>query len=849
MPRKCPRRARHRTLGLGALAFLGALPAHAELPPGWEVETFAGRSHDLEAAAGVVAAATDGGVLLFDPGTAAFVQIADASCGTDDCLRSNRLSAIARDASGGYWLGTQNAGVTVMRSDAGGLRFGHFFVANLRPGGGFLDDAVTSIAIWRDEAVYAGTPSGVAQIDLAGGVETYAEEASRRTGVHLPNAPVRDVAVDSLYVWVASDSGVTRYLRQPPYTSTRVSTGLEGTTALSIRVFTDGVYAGTDVGLHEWNEGTDIWSRITNSTGGTPNFKVNAFVPVPGGRRFMVASTAMYYYNGFLWGPLNPPVAPAVPSWEFETAAVMGETVWTTRGNEFGQGAYLEAWTLAGGWRRHTYDNIPVSEVTFVDVDRRNSDVWVGTLRGGVARRKLTGQWCIFDASDPDVLANMTTPSGQVRSFRVDAGGSVWFSTLPQLATAPVDRVDADPDCVHADDVWDHIAPGEFGFGGRYRAIEVDADGNRFFLSDGDPPSPGGLEVLSPGLDRSANLRADVVGGNSIGAIAFSKQGPNWRRAYVGVDNVGRDGLQQWLNNDNDRDLFEPTDTNFTPLELPFDVTAYRTILVESSRASDGSDVIWVGTDSRLFRYSTAEDDTLLTLGEKRGPAPGLLSGDVKDLVIDDAGSLWIATVNGLNRIDLNALAAGRPLSVDAFSTREKITELNAGSGTFGRLYDPTKTIAPLPDAKVNSLAYDATQKKLYAATELGVAILSVDVIDAPPSASLVDAALCPNPVRADRGDLGVFLVGLGAEARANVTVFNLEGDIVFQAYDVPSAEQEILSATADSRETGCHALERPDLYAWDLLTLQGFVATSGTYFVRIETDLGNTIRPLVVVR
>ena len=113
--------------GLQSFVFSRLLqsPARAELPPGWEVETFAGRSHDLEAAGGVVAAATDGGVLLFDPGTAAFVQIADASCGTDDCLRSNRLSAIARDAAGGYWLGTQNAGVTVMRSDAGGLRFGH----------------------------------------------------------------------------------------------------------------------------------------------------------------------------------------------------------------------------------------------------------------------------------------------------------------------------------------------------------------------------------------------------------------------------------------------------------------------------------------------------------------------------------------------------------------------------------------------------------------------------------------------------------------------------------------------------------------------------------------------------
>jgi hypothetical protein len=468
-----------------------------------------------------------------------------------------------------------------------------------------------------------------------------------------------------------------------------------------------------------------------------------------------------------------------------------------------------------------------------------------------VARRTLSGVWCIFDRSDPNVAANMTNPSGQVQSFRVDASGSVWFSTLPELATAPVDRiVQADPGCVHASDTWDHVDPGEFGFGGRYRAIEEDADGNRYFLSDGDPPSPGGLEVLSPTLGRSANLRADRLGGNSIGAIGFNRQGPNWRRAFVGVDNAGRDGFRLWFNSDNSNDIFDPTaPPNLSPQPLPFDVTAYRSILVESSRASDATDVVWVGTDSRVFRYSTQERDTLLTLGEKRGPAPGLLSGDVKDLVMDDAGNLWIATVGGLNRIDLNALAAGRPLVVDAFSTREKITELNANSGTFGRLYDPAKTIAPLPHAKVNNLAYDPAQKKLYAATDLGVAILSIDVIGAPPTVSLSNVALCPNPVRADRGDLGVFLVGLGTETRANVTVFNLEGDIVFQAFDVPSSEAEILAVTTNSRETGCHGVSRPDLYAWDLLTLQGFVATSGTYFVRIETQLGNTTLPLVVIR
>ncbi|MFQ5601526.1 MAG: T9SS type A sorting domain-containing protein, partial [Candidatus Krumholzibacteriia bacterium] len=394
---------------------------------------------------------------------------------------------------------------------------------------------------------------------------------------------------------------------------------------------------------------------------------------------------------------------------------------------------------------------------------------------------------------------------------------------LPIGERAPVDRLVADPGCAHAADVWDHIDPDEKNFGGRYWKIEEDGEGNRFFLSDGDEPGPGGLDVLSAGTDSVLNLRADLLGGSAIGAIAFETTSGPWTKAYLGVNNAGQDGLVLWRNSD---DLFVPGEANFEALQLGgMTVGAYRDIAVDPANRSR----LWVGTGASLFEYDTVERDTLLTLGVQTGAAARLVSPDLQDLLIDDLGNLWVATVNGLNRISLRDSV----LEVDAFSTRAKIAELNeAAAQTVGRLYDPMQSIAPLPSPKVNSLAYDASRRRLHMATDAGIATVDVGALGAGIRIPIEKAFVFPNPVRVLQGQERIFLADVNLPAR--VKIYNLEGEVVFEK-TVTDENEEI----------------------WDLRIFvsrsgQGgtfFDATSGIYMVRIDTSDGTKVAPLVVIR
>jgi hypothetical protein len=63
-------------------------------------------------------------------------------------------------------------------------------------------------------------------------------------------------------------------------------------------------------------------------------------------------------------------------------------------------------------------------------------------------------------------------------------------------------------------------------------------------------------------------------------------------------------------------------------------------------------------------------------------------------------------------------------VDVEAFSTAQRIDELNADSGF--RLYDDMD-VAPLPAPEVTSLAYDPGGRLLHIGTERGLATLDVE--------------------------------------------------------------------------------------------------------------------------
>ena len=821
----------------GLLLVLATLSvARAELPVGWEVEVFSGAIYDMVADGSIVVCATGGGLLLYDTQTDTFAQIADAGCVDGNCLRSNQLTALDRDARGQYWVGSLQSGLTVVRPPLGSGEYGYFFADNLSFGGGLQADSVIAVDVWMQESVYVATTRGVSQIDVAGALENFNRQASRSSGVDgFPTAPINDLLADSTFVWVATDAGMFRYQRDPPYSVFPMTTGFVGTVAHAVKRLNGRIHCGTDVGLLIWNESGSTWERLASAS--PQDFAVLDFAALSGNPvRYVAGSrTDFWFYNGFAWGKLSPPSLPLLQGRLFETVLAIGDSVFACQVNDTDEGGFLEILDARPGviqWSRRQKSSIPTSSINRIGVSPVNADVWVGTQFAGVARRNSSGEWCVFNGNDANVAANMTDAAGRVEAMLVDRSGDAWFTPLAISARTPVDRLHGDRQCDHTQDAWAHIPPDSLGFGGRYWEIQEDGTGNRYFLSDGDVPSPGGIDVVSADLLQSTNIRADLLGGDAIGALAFDRIDATWQFAYVGVNSRGRQGLLRWTNSN---DIFNPGPANFNVRNLPKDVNEYRDIIVDR-RA--GREHLWVATNEELFQYDLLRQDTLRTIGLKLSAKPGLLSPDIRDLELDDFGSLWSATTKGVNRINLDELASSGILALDAFSTRETVTEINDSNPAVGRLYDPVVTIKPLPSSSVISLAFDSQRRELLIGTALGMAILDVTRVGVRPTTPVDGAFAFPNPLRVFQGNEVMYIGGISEEA--SVRIYNLEGELVFERTNV---------VPVALGETPAFKNE-----AWDLKT-QGstaegyFAAASGVYLVRIETTQGSKVTSIAVIR
>lgn len=834
------RKVRNATWTIAVAMTLVADAARSELPAGWTVHTFAGRIRDIDISDGVVTCATSGGLLFFHGASQTFAPVlADAGCSSGECLTSNQLTAVSRAPGGSYWIGTEAAGVVVFRPQAASRQYGRFFAVNTAPGGDLLADSVTCIVTPSDDVVYVGTSRGVAQIDVAGAVESHNPEAARALGTAIAGTRIHDIVVDAQFVWVATDSGVSRSQRISPYTVQRLRTGLEGPETLTLEVFNGIVHAGTTIGVFTWDEGGATWNRIRNCATcppqSPPSFVARSIARrADNGWLFVGTDTGVMVYNNFAWGPQSPPPLFLLGNRRFEVMAAAGDTIYTCQTNADGEGAFLERWitgpTPAGTWTRWAPSAPPFSEVRALTL-APDGALWAGTQIGGVGSLAQDGTWCVYNGNDPVVRANMDDPEGHTSMLLADRAGDIWLHAMPTTGLADtLDILTPGAACNHGEDVWRRIAPEENDFLGRYWRAVIDGEGHHYFLSDGDrADQEGGIDAVSANGSAVLNLRATLLGtgGSSIGALAFDSASGPWQRAYLGANGVGSNGLKQWFRSGQ---LFPPGPlpgpTNFTPLALPdsIDVGEYRDIVVVP-----GTRTLWVGTDNGVFEYDASRQQVVTLLRTRVDARPGLLSADIKDLQLDKLGNLWVASVKGVNRLRLADRAVTAALTIDAFTTIETIRELNASSSA-GQIYDPRRALAPLPDAKASALAYDSVRDRLYIGTGSGIAVADVGTLSRTTVLPLSKATLYPNPVRFDAGHHEVRLANVSEPA--TITIYNLEGEEV---------------CTVTDREAG-------DI-VWSLgtpscLESEGnFRVASGAYLVRITTASGTTLRTLVVVR
>jgi hypothetical protein len=177
-----------------------------------------------------------------------------------------------------------------------------------------------------------------------------------------------------------------------------------------------------------------------------------------------------------------------------------------------------------------------------------------------------------------------------------------------------------------------------------------------------------------------------------------------------------------------------------------------------------------------------------------------LPSAAVADVAVDGCGRVWVATGEGVARLD--------------------------ASGNLEALYDDTTTPGPA-DERVGAIAVDAGAAEIWFATRLGLSRLAYDASCR--GGSGMESARCstlcpfPNPLRLDRGQRQVALTGQASGLA--VTVLDARG-------------REVWSGRAAADGT-----------VWDGRDADGETVPSGIYLMSIETGGGRETRPLAVIR
>lgn len=247
--------------------------------------------------------------------------------------------------------------------------------------------------------------------------------------------------------------------------------------------------------------------------------------------------------------------------------------------------------------------------------------VWVGTEGGLNALDPETGnfQRYLSDADNPQALK--TNP---VLSIKEDSDGLLWVGTWagglhrldPETGLFQRFRNNPeDPNSINGDFIWDLL---------------ITDDGTLWVATE-----TGGLNRYHRDSNRFTNFmhdpeREESISGNYVISLLEDSRGKLWVGTFTGLDIFDRE-----------------TQT--------FSHTAYDDDRPESihgrhirSLYEDSRGKIWVGTQSQGVNIYDPETETF----DHLDVTDGLPSSNISSIVEDDSGAIWLATTNGLARLN-----------------------------------------------------------------------------------------------------------------------------------------------------------------------------------------------------
>ena len=674
----------------GLAAFAGAqTPIDSE----WSAHTSMGDVQDLLLETTDVWAATTGGVLRYERFGRRYQRYTRL-----DGLAGNRTLAVAADADGDLWFGTDGQGLSRFRRatstfDPPFLEFRDLTISSLLSAGNRLyvgtnrgvsvflidkeevketyrlmghlpkDSAARALAI-DDGTLYVGTPDGVAwaDLELPNLQDPDSWFSTSSTG------PIVDAIAVNGNVHVASQLGVYTYRAL----TNRFFHDYQDTSVLSLGERAGRAIAATAGGDFMARQSVGRWLRI-----GAPIITgANAL------SRSRLSQLWIGTEDGLRVVGQEPPAASGEPgsSRFYEIALAGDDELWATsvpndQQRSLSAGCYRlidGSWTV---YRRST--GMPNDELVALETDRRGR-MWVGSWGGGVAIREPGETWTFVSNGNSILQGVPNGPSFVVISdIQRDGDGHMWL--LNELAGVAV--MDDYPPTQEL--LIDQVALGLNPLVDLYR-MDIGPDGLKWIasrthglvlLDDGGTPftaEDDRMVVVNQAVESrlTSNLLFDVL-----------------------VDGDGR----VWMASNNGINVLTP---DYDRASGTLRHEAWRVYTTFDGLPSneintfeiDDNGNLWVGTEGGLARIGAdGETDLIFTQSNS-----GLIDNRIKGLTFDpDRGELWIGTFDGLNRLRLVGTSEpGDPEGLTVFPNpfvtagRQSLTFAGLPLGSRLRIYN-----------------------------------------------------------------------------------------------------------------------------------------------------------------
>lgn len=394
----------------------------------------------------------------------------------------------------------------------------------------------------------------------------------------------------------------------------------------------------------------------------------------------------------------------------------------------------------------------------------------------------------------PDPVVPPGPFTNDIISIDVGPTGVLWLVTddLAAAGTAAVSRLD--------NGVWT-----------TYRINDPDIDIARSGFRDASAGPDGtfyagaegaGLTVFGPDGDVTAYSR-----NNS------SLQGAPGFPDYVRVSDVAFEGGDRWVANLSGRPLHLFAEDG-TWAALPFPGGTLPD-LPDIQIAVDGFGQKWLALGSGgLAVWDTGDDpaspadDRALRFRDSRQSGQGLPHPDVRDVVVDGEGRVWLGTARGLAYVFSPGSAFGgsaelatpqwarvedggdwllrdvevNDLEVDPagqiwVATTTGAYLINAAGDGVVRQF--TSANSPLPGDEIGSVAVDPVSGRVFFTTSGGLFSVSGDATR--PNVRSEELVVSPSPYRPASGGDGVVVTGLASRTSA-VRVMTVSGEVVYAA-------------------------------------------------------------------